>query len=111
MKYIMFETELDNGLKQRIPIIFPDIMVHSQVARSIGHHFRREHDMDVTPVSAGFIRLGDCSVHGESETLKLSANSGDGQIIRNYWWSKGIEEKSIDVPPELLNGLFGDPPK
>lgn len=89
MKYVMFEHDLE-GVTQKIPIIFPDRLVHADVAERMRHLLRRVHKIDAKPVSAGFVNLGLISCYGESETLGLSARNEDGAIIETMDYLHGI---------------------
>jgi hypothetical protein len=78
MKYIMLEDT--NGRK--IPIIFPDHLVHADMAKAVGSVLARSQKALTMPVGAGFINLGtDISVSGESETLSLQSREIDAAYI------------------------------
>lgn len=100
MKYIVLETE--NG--RRLPILFPECLVHAHVAGAIqqailamGRRDQQFHERQCAarleaavhglegakPVSAGFASIQDVVVHGKSETLgDLACNSADrGRMI------------------------------
>lgn len=90
MKYIMVE---DKG--SLYPIIFPDELAHSDVATAIVRMIRHsglhgskppERDIVARTPSAGFLNLTVTSVHGESESLGLSAYPQDRTLInvRDY---------------------------
>jgi hypothetical protein len=71
MKYIMFEF---SGM--RWPILFPEMVTHSDIARSITGCFP-----GFEVVSAGFCsRYGD--VYGESVSLKVKSDQADSIIIK-----------------------------
>lgn len=78
MKYVMMEDT--NGGK--VPIIFPDALVHVEVAELaavlMGSSGRR-----VQAVSAGFVSLGlNIECHGESESLgDMKAKDTDAAYI------------------------------
>ena len=89
MKYIMFEVQHPSGLKQKIPIIFPDQMVHKFVAEAVANH--REHrQFEMKPVSAGQCSIECLGVFGESETLKVSASKEDSDVINAYDYMHGL---------------------
>jgi hypothetical protein len=97
MKYIMFhlpKTKDTNGLFA--PVIFPDILVHADVARHMKHHQLLGHNWVVD--SAGFVDIvNGCHCHGKSETLNVASKpERDRLIIINYEYSKGIEG-ALDV--------------
>lgn len=96
MKYVMFETE--NGRK--FAVMFPDHMVHAQVAQMVGILSLRAHKEMATPVTAGFVNPGDeLSVAGESESLKLKSDPVDAIRIM-------IGESVSSMPDSILAPLW-----
>lgn len=86
MKYIMMKSQI-GGITRKIPIIFPDILVHQDVAEAI----RRLPQMRMSePDSAGFIQMHNISCHGESETLHITAKDEDSDIISTMDYLHGI---------------------
>jgi hypothetical protein len=84
MKYITMQVSNKKGLRLAIPIVFPNILVHAQVAAVLkvllneqfpGHH--------VKALSAGEVNSADMHVeaHGESTSLKLKARPEDTSLI------------------------------
>lgn len=90
MKYIMFEADLTADQKVRIPIIFPNSLVHKVIASHIRmalcNHFG---DMPRI-VSAGECIIEAHTVAGESETLKLKSAPGDMEIINSNDYMHGL---------------------
>lgn len=78
MKYVMLEdTE-----GRKIPIIFPDHLVHADVAMVMCKLINTRQKVRVGPTSAGFISVGvDIQTHGESETLGLKSKPTDTDYI------------------------------
>lgn len=111
MKYVMFTvtTKGKGGrafLTRKLPIIFPEDLVHKIVADYVGDLLQRVHGyVDVRPVSAGFIRLGGklglegkritvedgVNVYGTSESLKLSHDPEDARMITLYDYNHGLD--------------------
>lgn len=96
MKYVMAEIEL-SGMKQKIPFIFPNQLVHEEVYRAMVHVLRRHGFEYVSAVSAGTVSFGleeslDPVIHcsGESTTLKLKAQDADAQTIERYDYFHGL---------------------
>ncbi len=93
MKYIIFKVEGEQ-LDRRIPIVFPNFMVHSLVFKYMRHMLRVEHKCHVEAVSAGEIvgfLTSDLSCGGESETLNLkSRGDEDAEIIKGYDYFAGL---------------------
>ncbi len=65
MKYIIFEKEI-NGLKHKIPIIFPNSLVHLDIAKALIPIVGTKRI-----VGAREINLGVISCHGESSTIGI----------------------------------------
>lgn len=72
MKYIVFKQQHESGGTLLVPIVFPDMLVHSMVAEALLAGPLK----DFVPDSAGFLSSlsVDANCHGESESLKLKAN-------------------------------------
>jgi len=78
MKYIMLET--DEGMK--LPILFPDVLVHANVAELMKRLTLFQLKVaKCEVVSAGFVNIADASVHGDSESLGVKSNPTDGVRI------------------------------
>ena len=89
MKYIMFETKI-GGITKKIPIIFPDFMVHKEVKNMINRILERQWK-DIKAVNAGEINIpSGCCPFGKSETLNLYSSPDDGKIIDEYDYYHGI---------------------
>lgn len=63
MKYVMFETR--DELKRRIPVIFPNYLVHNSVAKAMGELITREIKKEITVSSAGEVSLALGEILGE----------------------------------------------
>ena len=86
-KYIMLE--LDSGsLKRRVPIIFPDILVHADVAAAVQSLPMMG---EAKPIAAGSIDLMAAACHGRSSTLNVSAGETDAELINTFPYFHGIE--------------------
>lgn len=93
MKYIVFSVELDEGHTKEIPIIFPNDLVHEDVAKSFKRVlFRNFEDQEISVISAGFINVGlVLSCHGRSETLGIaSRGAADETLINRYDYMHGL---------------------
>lgn len=74
MKYITMTT--GGGL--RLPFLFPERLIHAEMAKVIAFSIMRTLNDGSRPVSAGFVSIGQCNTYGESETLKgLKSNASD----------------------------------
>jgi len=87
MKYIMFEKSVPGGV-QRIPIIFPDQLVHVDVAEAIQNIIGKGR-----PVSAGSLAVHVFSVSGESTTLGLKHNPEDMGTICLWDYFHGLVDR------------------
>lgn len=90
MKYIMFEKPLSENIVVKIPVIFPNTLVHEDVSKAILSTLGME---TAKPVSAGFVNVLATKCYGESKTLELSANRMDFITILEYSYKHGLEEK------------------
>ncbi len=86
-KYIMLE--LDSGsFKRRVPIIFPDLLVHADVAAVLQ---QTPGMADAKPVSAGSVELMVTACHGKSTTLNVASNEeDDAELINAFPYFHGI---------------------
>lgn len=79
MKYVMFAQKAGD-LELRLPVIFPNSMVHESVAIAIIRAYAIEGVM-LKPVSAGDYNPFNGSVSGKSETLDLPSHPDDARVI------------------------------
>jgi hypothetical protein len=92
MKYIMFEVD-SNDVLIKVPVIFPAMLVHADVARAVEPIIRKAYrsKYKVRTVSAGEVSSLDTgSAYGRSETLKLTSHVNDGSIIAMYDYNHGV---------------------
>ncbi|RKR83219.1 hypothetical protein BDD43_3421 [Mucilaginibacter gracilis] len=82
MKYIMINQKMDNGMVAKMPIIFPNLLVHADMAELCLDLVKKMWpDKECTVVNAGEISVRDVMTGSESTTLKLRAHPLDGRII------------------------------
>lgn len=76
------ERILDNGQVQRLPIIFPKEMTHSDVAGAVTFC---EGMFNAKPVSAGFAHNidGEYRCFGDSVSLNMSSDVEDTKLLNN----------------------------
>ena len=98
LKYVMFvrtEKKRDGTVKkQHLPVIFADAIMHSDMAdrmREQGFHegYIDRSDVEILPVSAGFIGLPALNCFGRSESLELDSRPQDTEIIAQWPTNKG----------------------
>ncbi|QDB70627.1 hypothetical protein RSP_0048 [Pseudomonas phage RSP] len=79
MKYVMFEKRMSDGCSHMVPVIFPNTLVHDEVANALTLGPLKGY----IPCSAGEISPLDMQPHGESTTLGLKADEErDETVIR-----------------------------
>lgn len=96
MKYIMLKIE--EPISKFLPIIFPNELIHSDVANYMCTMLRRVHEWEAKVRSAGEINVeGEC--HGFSETLsrkagrRIKAHADDTQIVSMYDYEHGLSSE------------------
>ena len=79
-----------------VPIIFPNVLTHSEVARSAGMAVRQHviaanrDNWSSKVISAGFLtNLITTGVHGKSESLDIASSELDRQIINEWPYANG----------------------
>lgn len=85
MKYIMLANH-----QVHMPVIFPAILVHSEIATALLVKYDRLRHHEFKIVSAGFIDLWNIRCFGESKTLNIKSRPEDSEIIRNYNYQHGL---------------------
>lgn len=91
MKYIVLKTE--NMIGRELPIIFPSILVHSDVAELMQTHISMTTRTKTKVVSAGEINLfgGEVLCSGKSTTLNISSRKDiDEELIKMYNYFHGV---------------------
>lgn len=79
---------IDNG-RQRLPIIYPDVLVHDEVAAVILvlPNFEKAKSR---VVSAGNVRILCEYAGGDSETLNIESDPGDADLINSFPYFHGL---------------------
>ncbi|AQT28521.1 hypothetical protein YOLOSWAG_36 [Erwinia phage vB_EamM_Yoloswag] len=99
LKYVMFirtEKHRDGTVvRQHLPVIFAACVMHSDMAERMreqgwneGRHDRT--DVEIEPVSAGFMYIPKMECFGESESLGLKSRKEDTLIIQQWPDNKGM---------------------
>lgn len=90
--YIVLEVksiELPDAPPTELPIIYPDRLVHADVAKAImGCESLK--GFDVKPISAGSVLIHCDATHGSSTTLDLKSGITDTALINNFPYFHGI---------------------
>lgn len=93
-KYIMVKNVMDGGLSFLVPVIFPDKLVHADVYRGVRTIMPGWSGRGVRPVSAGRIEhIAAHGIGGDSETLGVSSDLKDADIIRVYSYMHGMGDE------------------
>lgn len=87
MKYVMFKCD-----DRLVPVIFPNFMVHSVIAKYFGHMLASTHDMPNEVLSAGEIHFDNVECSGESATLKVGSRAEDSDVIETYDYTHGADD-------------------
>lgn len=90
MKYVVLEVK-QKVLSIEIPIVFPSLLIHSEVAESIQHSIKINHGWDSVPIAAGDFCPIDCHCSGRSTTLNLdSRGKKDSALIHMNDYGSGL---------------------
>jgi hypothetical protein len=92
MKYIVLEIK-NGDTKREWPIVFPDMMVHRQVADIVQNHLAVDCKLNSRIIAAGSVSFfgGEVRCDGESETLNIeSRGSEDEKLIKMFDYLHGI---------------------
>lgn len=83
----MFQSEIQ-GMKRKIPIIFPSFLNHIDVAKAL----KGLDGIKTSKVySAGEIHVEVDKEHGKSTTIGIGSKNGDAEIINSIDYFHGIE--------------------
>lgn len=93
MKYVVVAvmTRMLPPLRE-YPVLFPDDLVHQDVARGIVRAVEREFRGEAKIVAAGFINHFTGIASGTSESLKLGARPEDTDLIQRFFPNVGRKE-------------------
>lgn len=95
MKYIMFMGEL-----ARFPVMFPDNLVHDEMARLVSRQIFQTTKQIMMPISAGFVDfVPTLTTHGKSETLGIESQPYDAHYI-------ALGSSCWMMPPEFVSNLY-----
>ncbi|EMW9316467.1 hypothetical protein AAE121_005212 [Salmonella enterica] len=91
MKYIILR--LDGKIPREVPVIFPDLLVHTDVARTMATMIKEGSSntniTDVRVVSAGFCNT-TVKCFGKSETLNIASRDIDDTVINTWDYTFGL---------------------
>ena len=88
-KYVMLKIRLGE-IDKMVPIIFPDFMIHEDIAKSAQLILKDFHNFDSTVSSAGDIQFEYPLCSGKSETLNVKSDPEDEETIRLYDYLHGL---------------------
>lgn len=90
MKYIVIEVPLGTELVREIPVIFPNEIVHADMAETL---IRMCPEFEKgKAISAGFVNSMDLTAppHGKSDSLKVESRREDARLILMHDYLHGI---------------------
>ncbi|EEG5670946.1 hypothetical protein G3G77_002000 [Salmonella enterica] len=91
MKYIILR--LDGKIPREVPVIFPDLLVHADVAEAMTAMIKEDSSntniTNVRVVSAGFCNTAvEC--FGKSESLDIASRDIDDTVINTWDYTFGL---------------------
>lgn len=92
MKYIVIQAKLKNSTIE-IPFIFPNMLVHSDIADAMRCNLNLNHSIrNTTIVSAGDLSFlgGRLTCSGKSDTLNVESRQIDKQLIQTFDYTHGL---------------------
>jgi hypothetical protein len=92
VKYVMLEVTAQ-GITRKIPILFPDMLVHLEVANAIKPLLERQlRNVSIEIVSAGFFNSNDVDIvcTGGSESCGVNAQDLDAMTIAMHDYLHGL---------------------
>lgn len=91
--YVMLEVSREDGLVQKIPIVFPQLLVHKDVAEAIVKVLEKD-GIKAKVSSAGALRMDEVTVYPDSKssTLGVDCNPRDEDTIVLYPYFHGIQD-------------------
>lgn len=77
-------------LQMDLPMIFPELLVHSDVL-AMTYQLTKMTGLEVVGVrSGGFLDFENVACSGKSESMDVSSGAGDASLIELFNYSKGI---------------------
>ncbi len=103
MKYVMLGVDSSDESTILVPIIFPNLLVHSMVSKKIEELVKEMWpNRNVRVLSAGDISMEDIQVGGKSTTLNLDSHPFDSKFINFIDYSPAYDKEQIE-------GFYGKP--
>jgi len=93
MKYVMLRLGWPKDLPRVVPVVFPDIFNHDDMALFAAEALRASLGQPAAPVevvSAGFVDAMFYETHGKSVTLGVPSRPEDARIINAYDYTHGL---------------------
>lgn len=92
MKYIVLEVQHPDRGRIEVPVVFPEVLIHKQVAMALRHC----DDMrSAKPVAAGFLSsfgMADVACYGRSESLDLNSRGAvDSKLMETLDATGGMK--------------------
>lgn len=93
MKYVLLNLLWPKDLPRVVPVVFPDIFNHDDMALYAAEALRvslGQPGARVDVVSAGFVDASFYETHGKSVTLGLPSRPQDASVINAYDYTHGL---------------------
>lgn len=89
MKYIMFRIDSPGDLPREFPLIFPNVLIHEDVAKAAIAGIPELAKAEV--VAAGECMISHCATGGNSFTLQINGRAEDALHIRMMDYNHGMK--------------------
>lgn len=84
------KSDSSQSTQMDLPMIFPELLVHSDVL-AMTYQLTKMTGLEVVGVrSAGFLEIENFACSGKSESIGVSSAPGDSAMLELYNYSKGI---------------------
>ncbi len=100
-KYIMLRHETEK-VTIDYPIIFPNQLIHSDVAEMMSRIPINGQRVRMGKVSAGFLNFMASGTYGHSESMNLESRAADRAIINLMPYAGGRHDAMLAIEPMML---------
>lgn len=92
MKYIILR--LEGKIPREVPVIFPNLLVHADVASAITNMIQADTDTSTSITGIRVVSAGFCDTavgcHGRSESLNITSRDIDDAVINTVDYTFGL---------------------
>ena len=105
MKYIVMQANVTDESAREDIIMFPDNLVHLDMAETMKHSYLRRYRMTSKVVSAGFVHIGSLECFGKSESLNIGSRpKTDSDLLIAGKYGLNIVDRKNEVKVLIRNG-------